>query len=1088
MAEKEKEIKVDDDLYSRSIFTYGMETMQKLSAMKVLIVGMRGLGVETAKNIILSGPGEVDIFDPSLVKINDLGSNFYLTEEDVGKKNRDEASLAKLSQLNPYVKVSVLKVKQTNDMNEYIKDFCSKIDKYNVIVFTELQPMFFLAQVDCICRNTNKKLIYGFCLGLAGFIFTDFGMNHVIFDENGEEIETYLIKSISKDKEGLVTIDNIQGTNNLKIGDGDFVKFKNVEGMTELNDENKDFQIVFENYKSFKIGDTSNFHDYIKGGVVYQVKKPRTVQYLDFCSRSAMISDPMHPFGTCDQTKLGRAELLYMAFSGVHDYYLQNNCNLPELNNMEQAKQVLGKVKEMYDAAKENKIPWFAQIQEFDEKVVLNVARWASANVQPVCGFFGGILAQEIIKATGKYIPIDQWFIHDFFETVENIKDDADRTLKKCRYDDQIAIFGNEIQEKIQKSNIFMVGSGATGCEFLKNFGMMGFCSDKNAKFTVTDNDNIEISNLSRQFLFRKKDVGKSKSVVAVKSIKEMNPNFNGEGMQAKVCDETDKIFNEDFWNKQNSIVYAVDSVEARKYIDSKVILYQKLAVDSGTLGTKAHSQTIIPHKTLTYNDKAPSGITLSIPVCTLRHFPSLIQHCIEWSRDSFSGYFGNVITEVKQFFDDYNKFKEDIKREGSPKYQLEKLNLLKLHIDIIVNKDLNKMCEYAVKIYTELFDHNIQQLLISFPPNYKNKDGSDFWVGSKRLPHPIPFNPDIDLCLTYVTKFVQILAHALGVPLTKEQLSPENIKKICSTIKIPEFKKRDVKYDLGEEDEKKEEKKEDKKEEEKKENEEEIKLKLEKEKAEQKEAEVKVSNIISELDKIKREDFDPKKINPEEFEKDHDENGHIDFIHAGANLRARNYTIDECDRNKTKKIAGKIIPTILTTTASIAGIVSLQLYTMFQTNETKYFRDCFFNLSANYFYFAKPSDPIKMKDNKFDDKIMGPVKAIPEGWNCWDRIEIRETRTCKQLIDYLKEKYNIDVDMLAADGETIITTFLESAKSKLDLKLEEAYEQNTKKKVQEKRNYLNIQVIGNIEEAKIGEETFKNVSVFLPPIKYIFK
>ena len=160
----------------------------------------------------------------------------------------------------------------------------------------------------------------------------------------------------------------------------------------------------------------------------------------------------------------------------------------------------------------------------------------------------------------------------------------------------------------------------------------------------------------------------------------------------------------------------------------------------------------------------------------------------------------------------------------------------------------------------------------------------------------------------------------------------------------------------------------------------------------------------------------------------------------------------------------------------------------MFQTNETKYFRDCYFNLSANYFYFSKPSDPIKMKDNKFDDKIMGPVKAIPEGWNCWDRIEIKETKTCGQLIDYLKEKYNIDVDMLAADGETIITTFLESAKTKRNLKLEEAYEQNSKKKLKEKRNYLNIQVIGSIGEAKIGEETFKNVSVFLPPIKYIFK
>ena len=72
-----KVIKVDTDLYSRSIFTYGLETLKKLSTMKILIIGMRGLGVETAKNIILSGPGEVDIFDPTIVTIRDLGSNFF---------------------------------------------------------------------------------------------------------------------------------------------------------------------------------------------------------------------------------------------------------------------------------------------------------------------------------------------------------------------------------------------------------------------------------------------------------------------------------------------------------------------------------------------------------------------------------------------------------------------------------------------------------------------------------------------------------------------------------------------------------------------------------------------------------------------------------------------------------------------------------------------------------------------------------------------------------------------------------------------------------------------------------------------------
>ena len=1083
MEAKEKE--VDDNLYSRSILTYGMETMKKLSTMKVLIVGMRGLGVETAKNIILSGPEEVDIFDTSVVKINDLGSNFYLSEEDVGKKTRDEACLSKLSELNPYVKVSVLKIKE-KEMPNFIQEFCEKIVHYNVIVFTELQPMIFMAQIDNICRAQNIKLIYGFCFGLVGYIFTDFGPNHTIFDETGEEIESYLIKSISKDKEGLVVIDNIQGTNNLKIGDGDYVKFKNVEGMTELNDEKRDFQINFENFESFKIGDTSSFHEYTKGGVVYQVKKPFNVQYLDFCSRSAMISDPMHPFAISDITKKGRIELLYMAFSALHDYYCQNNFTLPELNNMDQAKEVLEKVKIIYETAKKNNIPWFSEIQELDENIVLNVARWASAQIQPICGFFGGILAQEIIKATGKYVPINQWFIHDFFEVVANIKGDADRKLKNCRYDDQIAIFGNEIQEKIQKSNIFMIGAGATGCEFLKNFGMMGFCSNKNAKFTVTDNDNIEISNLNRQFLFRKGDVGKSKSVIAVESIKRMNPNFNGEAMQAKVCNETENLFNEDFWTNQDFIVYAVDSVDARKYIDNKVILYQKLAVDSGTLGTKAHSQVIIPHKTLTYNDKAPSGVTLSIPVCTLRHFPSLIQHCIEWSKDNFFGYFGNIIREVKRFFQDFNLFKENLKKEGSPKYQLEKLKLLKKHIDMIVNRDLNKICEYAIESYTENFDHKIQQLLISFPPNYKNKDGSDFWVGSKRLPHPIHFSTDIDLCLTYVIKFAQILSHSLGITLTKEELSKENIKKICLNIKVPEFIKKDIKIDLEEENKKVDNNQNNIAN--PQQNQGEVNKNKQQDPNEQKKAEKEVEAILKELEGIKRENFDEKKINPEEFEKDHDENGHIDFINAGANLRARNYGIDECDRNKTKKIAGKIIPTILTTTASIAGIVSLQFYTMFQTKEKEFYRNCFFNLSSSYYYFSPPSEPIKMKDSEFDNKIMGPVKAIPEGWNVWDKIEIRESKTCGQLIEELKSKYNIDVDMLVADGETIITTFLESAKKKMNLKIEEAYEQNTKSKIGLKRNYLNIQVIGTIKEAKIGEKTFKDVSAFIPPIKYIYK
>ena len=44
----------DTNLYSRQIRTFGIDTMLKLKNLKVLILGMRGLGIEIAKNIILS--------------------------------------------------------------------------------------------------------------------------------------------------------------------------------------------------------------------------------------------------------------------------------------------------------------------------------------------------------------------------------------------------------------------------------------------------------------------------------------------------------------------------------------------------------------------------------------------------------------------------------------------------------------------------------------------------------------------------------------------------------------------------------------------------------------------------------------------------------------------------------------------------------------------------------------------------------------------------------------------------------------------------------------------------------------------------
>jgi ubiquitin-activating enzyme E1 len=103
---------------------------------------------------------------------------------------------------------------------------------------------------------------------------------------------------------------------------------------------------------------------------------------------------------------------------------------------------------------------------------------------------------------------------------------DANRTPLNSRYDDQIKIYGQELQEKLGKVNTFMVGAGALGCEFLKEFALMGI-STSGGKTYVTDNDNIEISNLNRQFLFRRENIHKPKSKIAKLAIQEMNNEFN---------------------------------------------------------------------------------------------------------------------------------------------------------------------------------------------------------------------------------------------------------------------------------------------------------------------------------------------------------------------------------------------------------------------------------------------------------------------------------------------------------------------------------------------------------------------------------
>jgi ubiquitin-activating enzyme E1 len=213
----------------------------------------------------------------------------------------------------------------------------------------------------------------------------------------------------------------------------------------------------------------------------------------------------------------------------------------------------------------------------------------------------GGIAAQEVLKISGKFHPIFQWFYHDVFESLPETIDTTTHALSGSRYDGQIAVYGNEVQQKLENQKTFLVGAGALGCEFLKNFALMGISCGADGDLFVTDMDNIEKSNLNRQFLFRDRNIGQMKSTAAAEAVKVMNPSLKVRTSVIPVGIDTEDTFNKDFWTGSDIVVNALDNIKARLYVDSQCVLFDRPLFESGTTRTKANTQVIVPGKTVSY-------------------------------------------------------------------------------------------------------------------------------------------------------------------------------------------------------------------------------------------------------------------------------------------------------------------------------------------------------------------------------------------------------------------------------------------------------------------------------------------------------
>lgn len=911
--------KIDESLYSRQMYVLGRESMEKITTSNIYVYGLNGLSLEIMKCLILGGVNSI-LFNISSMKNVD-NSNYYYQNQHENVENICQ----KLKSLNKNVKI--------NCCNTPIKKITGKdLDEYQVMIITQNVEIESLVKLNKLCRLHNIKYVLCNTMGLFGQIFCDFGDLHNVKDIDGEE-----------PKKGIIThVDNYEH-DNLCAGISSEYQIITTADPHKLSTD--DYITVNGNIcKIIKVGpganilSTEGINDISPQMSYVQHKSSINVKHKDLKSSFDFPTFVQYDIFNENKT-VDMHSIFKLLCTGTSISELKNGGHIDCTNG-------------------------------FLSKLCSNL----EGNICAMQSVIGSIVAQEVQKGCiNKFMPIGQWF---YFESIDSVDDKISINKKKynSRYKDQINIFGTDVQEKLKKSHIFLVGAGAIGCEHIKNMSMMGI-----GNITVTDMDNIEKSNLSRQFLFRSNDVGQSKSVIAAREGIKMNPHIRINAHVNRVCKETENVYNDDFYNNITIVANALDNIQARLYMDQQCIKYKKPLLESGTLGIKGNTQIIIPHLTETYGStQDPQEET--IPLCTLKNFPYQIEHCIQYARELFENTFSSSIKTFSEYIHNNEEFK--------------KMNLLEITtarneiIDIFENIPKNTLdcIIFGYKLWIRHFDKQIEDLVVKYPADHVTEQGLPFWSGTKKYPNILKFDVDNQEHVDFIMYVAKLwgLVFSVDVNIDTKKCIAIFKKYIAGKIKI-DSKNINENHEFD------------------------------------KDAILKTLPNYSKYSNIH--------IKPLEFEKDDDSNHHMDFITLASNFRASNYKIMRADKYTTKGIAGKIIPAIATTTSLVSGLVALELYKLFR-NETSIesYRNYYINLGIPMFTFSEPG-------------LAQTTIINGKKFSVWDTFEFIDP-TPNEVIQHFKDKYEIEIESMYIGSCSVISPLMEKTKynSRLNKRFSEIY------------------------------------------------
>ena len=512
---------------------------------------------------------------------NDLFSNFFAQKEDVDTNSRADITQRGLMEINNFAIVMIFKGELSNDF--------SILNEYNLVIITEIISLETAQTLNQYCRMKHIGFIYTCEFGLSSFLFTDFGDDFIIEDNNGLEPNKYYIKSISNSCPGIVEIDpiknNLEENIYLNIGTGDFVSFKDVKGMTELNDTPpRPIRVI--NKTKFTIEDTTKFQEFTGVGIVEEVKVPRPAifkplseainiiyyedviedylnedSYLGSTASKMSNESLMDDLGIISNIKTSQDniiineekkenipwikmfyaefeneslknlsnEKMHLAFLALHEYFNIHQ-DLPNFNKIKENKECIDISLKILSKAKEEGFRWAINLCKIDKPFLDNVFKFCKFKFTPFTNYLAGIVAEEVIKFTGLYKPISQWVYFNFFNllNISKVNDIIEkRNLteendKENNIEPNILNIFNEIyNEQIKDVNILIIGFNDISYEMIKLFIILGLLDNKENKIKIVSNNKYDI----KEKLDELKHLGKNVNISIIQEKLDLNDN-----------------------------------------------------------------------------------------------------------------------------------------------------------------------------------------------------------------------------------------------------------------------------------------------------------------------------------------------------------------------------------------------------------------------------------------------------------------------------------------------------------------------------------------------------------------------------------